>query len=80
MLRKRRVLLFFNVPMMAGIPCWIEFGNFTELVAEKAEKAINMLIVCDIFLVFNSFVLYAVLQKICTKISYLPDDDKIKIK
>ena len=65
--------------MMMGIPCWIEFGNFAEVVAEKADKVINMLMVCDLFLVFNSFILYSVLQKICTKISYLPDEDRIKV-
>ena len=80
MMRKRRILFFFNVPMMIGVPCWIEFGNFAETVAEKADKAINMLIMCDLFLVFNSFILYAVLQKICTKISYLPEEDKIRVK
>ena len=66
--------------MMVCVPLWVEFGNFAAVAAEKADKLINLLIVCDLVMVMNSLMVYTVVQKICTKMTYLPEENKVKVK
>ena len=58
--RKKAMLFGFNIPMMIGVPCWIEFGNFAEVCAEKADKVLNLLVLGDFIIVLHSFMLYSV--------------------
>ena len=66
--------------MMVCVPLWIEFGNFADVLAEKADKVVNLLIVADLVMVFNSLMIYTVVQKICTKMTYLPEENKVKVE
>lgn len=77
--RYKKMLLFVNLPMIVGIPLFVEFG-----LPEFKKKDINfvymILHLTDFFLCFNSIVIYSMIQKMVTTIKYLPDEHKFAIR
>ena len=77
---KRAMLFGFNIPMMVGLPLWSEFGNFADVLGEKADKVLNLLILTDLCMVINSVMIYTVVSKVITEMKYLPEENKVKVK
>jgi hypothetical protein len=75
----KKLLFFVNIPLICGIPIFVQFG-----LPNLEKKDFNMIYVIlnitDFFLCFNSLVIYCMISKIVTGISYLPEEHKIKIK
>jgi len=65
--------------LIVAIPLFVEFG-----LPEFQKKDLNMIYIVlhmtDFFLCFNSLVIYTMISKLVTGISYLPDEHKILIK
>jgi hypothetical protein len=75
----RKILFFFNIPMVIGIPLFVELG--LPMLEKKNASMISMLLtLTDFFLCFNSLIIYSTISKLCTAISYLPEEHKIQIK
>lgn len=75
----KKVLFFFNIPLVIGIPLFTELG--LPMLERKNASMISMLLtLTDFFLCFNSLIIYSTISKLCTAISYLPEEHKIQIK
>ena len=75
----RKILFFFNIPMVIGIPLFVELG--LPMLEKKNASMISMLLtLTDFFLCFNSLIIYSTISKLVTAISYLPEEHKIQIK
>lgn len=77
--RYKKMLFFVNLPLIVGIPAFIEFG-LPELQKKDVTMIYTILHLTDFFLCFNSLIIYSVISKLVTAISYLPEENKIKIK
>ena len=75
----RKVLFFFNLPMVFGIPIFVEFG-LPSLEKKNASMISMLLTLTDFFLCFNSLIIYSTISKLVTAISYLPEEHKIQLK
>lgn len=75
----KKLLFFVNLPLIVGIPVFVEFG-----LPNIGKKDLNMIYIVlhltDFFLCFNSLVIYTMISKVVTGISYLPEEHKIAIK
>lgn len=75
----KKMLFFVNIPLVIGIPLFVEFG-----LSDFQKKDINLIYMVlhltDFFLCFNSIVIYSLVSKLVTGITYLPDEHKLKIK
>ena len=72
----RKILFFFNIPMVIGIPIFVEWG-LPSLEKKNASMISMLLTLTDFFLCFNSLIIYSTISKLCTAISYLPEEHKI---
>lgn len=75
----KKILFFVNLPLIIGIPTFVEFG-----LPAMQKKDLSMIYVVlhltDFFLCFNSIVIYTMISKLVTAISYIPEEHKILIK
>lgn len=75
----KKLLFFVNLPLVVGIPVFVQFG-LPSFEKKDLNLIYMMLNVTDFFLCFNSVIIYSMISKIVTGISYLPEEHKIKIK
>lgn len=75
----RRILFYVNLPLIVGIPAFVEWGLPA---IQKTDVSILYVVLhlTDFFLCFNSLIIYSTINKLVTAIKYLPDEHKIKIK
>ncbi len=72
----RKILFYFNIPLVIGIPIFVEWG-LPGLEKKNASMISLLLTLTDFFLCFNSVIIYSTISKLCTAISYLPEEHKI---
>ena len=61
-----------NMPIVIGIPTFLELVDVAAINPEKAGIATALLTVADLFFFVRSYFLYSYLRKMVTKISYNP--------
>lgn len=75
----KKLLFFVNIPLILGIPAFVEWG-----LPALQKKDVNIIYIVlhltDFFLCFNSLVIYSMISKLVTAISYLPEEHKLLIK
>ena len=75
----RKLLFFVNIPMIFGIPMFVEFG--LPMLEKKNASLISIVLhLTDFFLCFNSLIIYSMISKLTTAISLLPEENKIQLK
>ncbi len=72
----RKLLFFVNIPMILGLPLFVEFG-LPMLDKKNASLIAIVLHLTDFFLCFNSLIIYSMISKLTTAISLLPEENKI---
>ena len=75
----RKLLFFVNIPMILGLPLFVEFG-LPMLEKKNASLIAIVLHLTDFFLCFNSLIIYSMISKLTTAISLLPEENKIQLK
>lgn len=76
----KKMLLYVNCPLMVAIPTFIHTPLFSYYVAaEKAQAMMILMSCCDLMLVVDSYLIYAVVSKLATSVIYKPADDKLEI-
>lgn len=75
----RKLLFFVNIPMIVGIPVFVEWG-LPMLEKKNASMIAIVLHLTDFFLCFNSLIIYSMISKLTTAISFLPEENKIHLK
>lgn len=68
--RYRNLLFYVNVPLMIGIPAFIESGIFLSYYEHKVQQITTLLTVADFFFVLDSLLIYSLIGKIVTSINY----------
>ena len=69
-----------NMPIVIGIPMFLELVDVAAINPEKAGIATALLTVADLFFFVRSYFLYSYLRKMVTKISYNPETDKLTLR
>jgi hypothetical protein len=77
--RYRKLLFFVNVPLMIGIPAFLESGVFLSYYEHKLQQITTLLTVADFFFVIDSLLIYSLIGKIVTSVAYKPEDNKLEI-
>lgn len=75
----RKLLFFVNIPMIFGLPLFVEFG-LPMMEKKNASLIAVVLHLTDFFLCFNSLIIYSMISKLTTAISLLPEENKIQLK
>ena len=62
---------------MIGIPLFIELADLEAMYAERAELITGLLSCIDLIFCVKSYLLYSVLQKYVTRITYDSAEDEL---
>ena len=77
----KKMLYFVNFPLMAFIPFALESGMvLSPEHAIKADKIYMLLWSGDFLLLGNTMVIYTILRRLVTSVSYRKDDDVVELK
>lgn len=77
--RKRATLFFVNLPMMIGIPAFMEFVDIQAKYGERADLVMGIFTAIDVIFCVKTYLLYHFLQKLVSEIEYDSVEDKVTI-
>ena len=76
---KRSMILYFNTPLVFGMPLWFGLTDYIDNLGDKMEIICKFLIIGDVFLAMTTYGLYQFMRKAVTKVTYKVDTDEFII-
>ena len=72
-------MYYANIPLMAGINYALYTDCLQSFYGDKYDKFTNLLLVTDVILFLDSVLLFSVISKIVSSISYCANSDELKV-